>query len=90
MNQLFVDKAKSDRHTYSGTVSRMNDKGAITASGAGMLSLVDGTETVAVTFGRFIEQGMLDVSHFYIEMHKTHAKWGVGEAMQRCDALEIE
>ena len=40
--------------------------------------------------GRFIEQGTLDVSHFHIEMHKTHAKWGVGEAMQRCDAVEIE
>jgi hypothetical protein len=68
----------------------MTDKGAITASGAGMLSLVDGTETVAVTFGRFIEQGTLDVSHFHIAMHKTHAKWGVGEAMQQCDAVEIE
>ena len=77
-------------YLFRGTVSRMNDKGAITASGAGMLSLVDGTETVAVIFGRFLEQGTLDVSHFHIEMHKTHAKWGVGDAMQQCDALEIE
>ena len=77
-------------YLFRGTVSRMTDKGAITASGAGMLSLVDGTETVAVTFGRFIEQGTLDVSHFHIAMHKTHAKWGVGEAMQQCDAVEIE
>jgi hypothetical protein len=77
-------------YLFRGTVSRRNDKGAITASGAGMLSLVDGTETVAVIFGRFLEQGTLDVSHFHIEMHKTHAKWGVGETMQRCDALEIE
>ena len=32
----------------------------------------------------------VDVSHFHIAMHKTHAKWGVGEAMQQCDAVELE
>jgi hypothetical protein len=67
----------------------MQNKVASTASGAGVLSLIDGTETVAVTFGQFIEQGTLDQSNFCIEMHKTHTKWGVREAMQRCDALDM-
>ena len=80
---------RTETHTYlfRGAVSQKQNKVASTASGAGVLSLIDGTETVAVTFGQFIEQGTLDQSHFCIEMHKTHAKWGVGEAMQRCDAL---
>jgi hypothetical protein len=81
---------RTETHTYLflGAVS-MQNKVASTASGAGVLSLIDGTETVAVTFGQFIEQGTLDHSHFCIEMHKTHAKWGVREAMQRCDALDM-
>jgi hypothetical protein len=75
---------------FRGVLSRT--KTATSASGAGMLSLRDRSDSqnVIVTFGNFVEEGTLDRSHFYIQMHKTHAEWGVGESMQRCDAVEIE
>jgi hypothetical protein len=82
-------RTQNRTYLFRGTVSQ-NQKFAITASGAGMLSVLDGSETVAVTFGKFIGEGTLDVSHLHIEMHKTHAIWGIGQAMQRCDALDIE
>ena len=72
---------------FRGAVSRAK---TTSASGAGMLSLRDRSHNVIVTFGKFIEEGTLERSHFYIQMHKTHAEWGVGESMQRCDAVHIE
>ena len=83
---------QTQTHTYlfRGTVSRLQNTVAITASGDGQLSLNDRTETLTVTFGKFFEQGQLDVNHFYVEMHKTHAIWGVGESLQRCDVGNIE
>ena len=41
---------------------------------------------MTVTFGQFIEQGQLDVGAFHIEMHQTHALWGVNASLQRCEA----
>ena len=72
---------------FRGAVSRTK---TTSASGAGMLSLRDRSQNVIVTFGKFIEEGTLDRSHFCIQMHKTHAEWGVGDSMQRCDAVDIE
>ena len=53
-----------------------------------MLAQNNHIETVTVTFGRFVEQYTLVASHFHIEMHKTHATWGVNASLQRCDAIE--
>ena len=76
-----------ERFVLAGAVSRTK---TTSASGAGMLSLRDRSQNVIVTFGKFIEEGTLDRSHFCIQMHKTHAEWGVGDSMQRCDAVDIE
>ncbi len=83
-------RAQNRTYLFRGAVSQIQTKFAITASGAGMLSVLDGTETEAVTFGKFVGEGILDVSHLHIEMHKTHARWGVGQSMQECDAFDIE
>ena len=83
---------QTQTHTYlfRGGMSRPANEVSSTASGAGMLTMNDRAGTVTVTFGQFIEQGQLDVGAFHIEMHQTHALWGVNAMLQRCEVVAVE